>query len=279
VAKHIACLSFDFDAMSGHVAKGAVTPTPISQGEFGAIGAARLLDLLAEKDIQASWYIPGVVIGTYPETVKRIHDAGHEIGHHGWTHVPPAQLTREQEHDGLRRGNDAIEAMTGRRALGYRSPSWDLSAHTVELLLAEGFRYDSSMMGHDQSPYFTRLGDVIEPEEPVKFGRPTELLEMPVSWSLDDFPHFEYMRSGSVLYPGLQNASNVLENWLGDFEYMTRRVDWGMLIYTCHPYVIGRGHRMLMLERLIDGLRDMDAVFMTVEGVAAEFADRDGHAW
>ena len=62
-------------------------------------------------------------------------------------------LSRVEEKEHLRRGNDAIERATGRHARGYRSPSWDLSEQTVELLLAEGFLYDSSMMGHDHSPY------------------------------------------------------------------------------------------------------------------------------
>jgi peptidoglycan/xylan/chitin deacetylase (PgdA/CDA1 family) len=274
MSRHIACLSFDFDAMSGHVAKGMTTPTPISQGEFGNVGAQRLLDLLAARQLPSSWFIPGVVVETYTETCRRIHGEGHEIGHHGWTHVPPAKLTREEEESGLNRGNEAIEKLTGRAARGYRSPSWDLSPHTIALLIDAGFRYDSSMMGHDNSPYYARVGDVVHADGPFEFGRATSLVEMPISWSLDDYPHFEFARSGDVLYPGLQNASGVLENWVGDFEYMVKHTEWGALTYTCHPYVIGRGHRLLMLERLIEKLEDLGAVFLTVEAVAEEYAAR-----
>ena len=167
MSRQIACLSFDFDAMSGSIARGMTTPTPISRGEFGAVGAGRILDLLARHHIRATWFIPGVVIGTYPEVCERIVAAGHEIGHHGWTHVPPADLSREKEAEGLERGNVAIERLSGRKARGYRSPSWDLSAHTVELLLEHGFDYDSSMMGHDYLPYRARVGDVVEAEEPM----------------------------------------------------------------------------------------------------------------
>jgi peptidoglycan/xylan/chitin deacetylase (PgdA/CDA1 family) len=278
MSRHIACLSFDFDAMSGHVAKGMTTPTPISQGEFGNIGAHRLLDMLASEQLPSSWYIPGVVIGTYTDTCRRIHEEGHEIGHHGWTHVPPATLSREQEENGLRRGNDAIEKLTGCTARGYRSPSWDLSQHTIELLIAAGFTYDSSMMGHDSSPYYARVGDVAHAQEPFEFGETTSLIEMPISWSLDDYPHFEFSRSGQTLYPGLREASGVLENWVADFEYMTQHTEWGALIYTCHPYVIGRGHRLLMFAQLIEKLQDLGAVFLTVEAVAAEFAEKTSTA-
>lgn len=274
MSRHIACLTFDFDAMTGFAARGQTSPTPISRGEFGAVGAARLLELLARYGLKASFFVPGIVLKTYPETCGRIAEAGHEIGHHGWSHVPPADLSREKEEEGLVRGNEAIAALTGREARGYRSPSWDLSAHTVDLLLAHGFVYDSSMMGHDHLPYRARTGDVVTIDEPMVFGPETRLIEMPISWSLDDYPHFEYVRTGAGVAPGLRDAGSVLSNWIDDFLYMKQSCEWGVLTYTCHPYVIGRGHRMMMLERLIQRLLAESAVFLTMEEAAAEFAAR-----
>ena len=95
---------------------------------------------------------------------------------------------------------------------------------------------------------------------------------MPISWSLDDFPHFEYMRlpNGSVM-PGLMNATSVLENFVDDYTYMTRVCDFGILTYTFHPHVIGRGHRMMMLERLIQRLIEGGAVFSTMEDAMEEW--------
>ena len=272
--RHIVCLTFDFDAMSGLVARGLTTPTPVSRGEFGAVGARRILDLLAKYRLPATWFIPGIVIGTYPEVCRRIAEAGHEIGHHGWSHVPPAALGRDQEEEGLIRGNAAIAALTGRPARGYRSPSWDLSPHTVELLLKHGFFYESSMMGHDHLPYRARTGDAVSVDAPMRFGQETPLIEMPISWSLDDFPHFEFMAVGQSVRQGLSNAGAVLENWIDDFLYMKRVCDWGVLTYTCHPYVIGRGHRMMMLERLILKLLEEGAAFLTMKAAAQEFAGR-----
>jgi peptidoglycan/xylan/chitin deacetylase (PgdA/CDA1 family) len=272
--RHIVCLSFDFDAMSGFVSRGMTTPTPISRGEFGAVGALRLLNLLTKYRLPSTWFIPGVVLGTYPDVCRRIADAGHEIAHHGWTHVPPAALSREQEDEGLARGNAAIKQLTGHNARGYRSPSWDLSPHTVELLLAHGFTYESSMMADDYTPYRARLGDVVHAEAPMQFGKPSSLIEMPISWTLDDHPHFEYWRTANTVMPGLQNASGVLENWVDDFRYLRQNLQWGIITYTCHPYVIGRGHRMIMLEKLILALIEGGAAFLTMEHAAAEFAKR-----
>ena len=275
---HIVCLSFDFDAMSGMIAKGLKTPTPISRGEFGAVAVDRILSLLSKHRIDASWFIPGTIIRTYPEHCRRIFEAGHEIGNHGWTHVPPADLTPQKEDADLARSNEAIGEITGRSARGYRSPSWDLSPVTVDLLLKHTFLYDSSMMGHDHSPYFARRNDVVSDDEPIQFGETTPLIEMPVSWSLDDFPHFEFLRLPNSVSPGLANAQLVLENWIDDFEYMQRTEDWGVLIVTFHPFVVGRGHRMMMLERLISALQERGACFYTMEKAALGFRDRSREA-
>lgn len=272
--RHIVCLTFDFDALSGWIARGMTTPTPISRGEFGVVGAERILALLAEHEIPTTWFIPGVTIETYPDTCRAVVEGGHEIAHHGWTHVPPAKLSRAEEDDGLTRGNEAIAKLAGAPARGYRSPSWDLSPHTIELLLAHGFVYESSMMGDDYTPYRARRGDVIETDSATRFGAPTRLIEMPISWSLDDYPHFEFVRTDGGVLQGLMPAHHVVENWINEFRYMTRAVEWGALTYTFHPFVIGRGYRMLALERLIDNLQDNGAVFMTMEAAAAEYDQR-----
>jgi peptidoglycan/xylan/chitin deacetylase (PgdA/CDA1 family) len=195
---------------------------------------------------------------------------GHEVAHHSWAHIPPATQTAAEEDADLVRANEAIARLTGSKARGYRSPSWDLSEHTVDLLLRHGFQYDSSLMGADYLPYRARRGDIAMLGEPFRFGEETALIEMPISWSLDDFPHFEFMRTTTTILPGLQPARLVMQNWLDEFLYMKKAVEWGVLTYTMHPYVIGRGHRMLALEDLVDRLLKEGAVFTTMEDAARE---------
>lgn len=251
------------------------SPSPISRGEFGPnVALPRILDLLKKFDVPTSWYIPGHTLETYPDQCRRVFDAGHEIGHHGWTHRPPAGLTREQEEAEMVRANDSIHRLTGRNARGYRSPSWDFSPHTVELLLKHEFVYDSSLMGDDYTPYRVRSGDVIELEKPARLGPDTRLIEMPISWTLDDYPHFEFIRTPTWILQGTMNANRVLENWINDFIYLRDNLDWGVITYTFHPFVIGRGHRMLALEKLIRTLKDGGAVFTTLENAAAEYGQR-----
>ena len=268
MATHVATISFDFDAMSGFISRGLTSPTPISRGEFGPVAVPRILALLKKYKVRASWFVPGHTLETYPTECRTIFGAGHEIGHHGWTHMPPNDMTREQEEGGLVRANEQIKKLTGRYARGYRSPSWDLSPHSVELLLKHGFFYESSMMGNDHMPYRVRQGDLIELEKPAVFGKQTKLIEMPVSWTLDDYPHFEFLRTKTSVLQGLMNAESVLGNWIADFRYMQSITDWGILNYTFHPFVIGRGHRMLVLETLLRTLVEEGATTMAVEDAA-----------
>jgi peptidoglycan/xylan/chitin deacetylase (PgdA/CDA1 family) len=270
VPRHIVCLTFDFDTQSGFIARGMTTPTPLSRGEFGLVGARRILALLKSSGIRATWFIPGFTIESHPGACEAVVQDGHEVAHHSWAHIPPAQQSREEEEADLVRANDAIARLTGRKARGYRSPSWDLSENTIDLLLAHGFLYDSSLMGADYWPYRARRGDQVELGKPFRFGEETALIEMPISWSLDDYPHFEFVRTPTTVLPGLHSARTVMENWRDEFSYMQQTVEWGVLTYTMHPYVIGRGYRMLALEGLVQDLAAAGAVFMTMADAAAE---------
>jgi peptidoglycan-N-acetylglucosamine deacetylase len=272
--RHIVCLTFDFDTQSGFIAREMTTPTPLSRGEFGAVASRRILAFLKSRAIKATWFIPGFTIESWPRECEAVVEAGHEVAHHSWAHVPPAMQTREQEESDLVRANEAIARLSGHKARGYRSPSWDLSEHTIDLLLAHGFLYDSSLMGSDYLPYRARRGDTARLGEPFRFGEETALVEVPISWSLDDYPHFEFVRTPTSVLPGLQPARAVMQSWLDEFRYMQKTVDWGVLTYTMHPYVIGRGYRMLALEGLVDELAKAGAVFATMEVAAREAAER-----
>jgi peptidoglycan-N-acetylglucosamine deacetylase len=268
--RHVVCLTFDFDTQSGFIARGMTTPTPLSRGEFGAIASRRILDFLKSRGLKTTWFIPGFTIESWPSECNAVVAGDHEVAHHSWAHIPPATQTREQEEADLVRANDAILRLSGRKARGYRSPSWDLSEHTIDLLQSHGFRYDSSLMGADYAPYRARRGDVAKVGEPFHFGEPTALMEMPISWSLDDYPHFEFVRTETTILAGLQPARAVMQSWLDEFLYMKKSVEWGVLTYTMHPYVIGRGYRMLALEQMVDQLGREGAVFLTLENAARE---------
>ena len=271
MARHIVCLTFDFDTQSGFISRGLTTQTPLSRGEFGSrVAAGRILDMLKSRGLTSTWYVSGFTIESHRRECEAVLEGGHEIAHHSWAHIPPAEQTRDEEEADMLRANEAIERLTGQKARGYRSPSWDLSDNTIDLLIENGFLYDSSLMGADYIPYRARRKDTVKLGEPYRYGEETSLIEMPISWSLDDHPHFEYLRTPDSVMPGLRSARVVMDSWYDEWRYMKKSLDWGILTYTMHPYVIGRGFRMFALEGLLDKLEAEGAEFVTMEDAAKE---------
>jgi peptidoglycan/xylan/chitin deacetylase (PgdA/CDA1 family) len=269
-AKGTVCLTFDFDAVSLWLARGITAPGPVSRGEFAAVAVPRVLDFLTARQMQATWFIPGHTVETYPSVCREVVAAGHEIGLHGYAHelsMPDAATERRV----FERSRQVVRDLTGKPPAGYRAPGGNLSASTIALLLEAGISYDSSLSANDYRPYRCRVGDEIPPDGPMRLGRETSLVELPISWTLDDWAHFEFVREAQV--QGLRSARGVLENWLADVRYMVRDFVDGVLTFVLHPEVIGRGHRFLMLEQLADTIADEGLAFSTLTDVAGRFRD------
>lgn len=265
------CVTFDFDAFSLWIARGLTTPGPLSRGEFGSVAVPRLLRLLASRGIVSTWFVPGHTAETYGDLCRSIRDAGHEIGTHGYAHETLSTLNREQELSVLARSFDVIEKVTGQAPRGNRTPAWDLTDNTVQALVDLGIEYDSSLMSNDYTPFYARRPDVVSATGPMQFGQESPLVEFPVSWSLDDYPQFEYFRTSNYVLPGLRSSSEVFGNFLEDIRYMVRDIEDGVCVLTFHPQVIGRGHRLLGLERFLDQLVDLGVAFERLDAVCQRF--------
>jgi len=270
------CLTFDFDAISLWAGTfGTSSPVAVSRGEFGArVGVPRILELLDKYGIKATFFVPGHTADTFPEVTKLICEKGHEIGHHGYCHESPVNMKYEDEVKVLEKGVNSLKKVIGEAPKGYRSPDWDISQNTIDILLDHGFIYDSSLMRQDFNAYKCRRGDKVHTDRACEFGEETNLIEIPASWDMDDFPPFEPYETQQHLSPGLSAPSAVFEIWSGNFDYMYRYVKGGIYILTCHPQVIGRGHRILMLDKLIRYIRKHPGVwFARVIDVAKTWID------
>ena len=191
------CLGFDFDAVFVwiHGYKALDSPTKHSRGEYGAnVAVPRTLDLLDEVDVPATFFIPGHTIDSFPEAAGEVHDREYDIQHHGWSHTNPSEFeTKEDEKADIERAIESIRDLTGSTPTGYRSPAWDFSPNTLEILQELDFEWDSSQMGHDFQPYYLRESTTVDPTEPYTPGARTEILEIPVAWNRDDWPPFQYI--------------------------------------------------------------------------------------
>lgn len=270
------CLTFDFDSIAVWIGPNqARSPSLISRGEFDIVGVERILRLLDREQIPGTFFIPGHTVETFPDTVKHIVASGHEVGHHGYLHENPVKLDYDEERRVLERGLESFDRVLGARPLGYRSPAWDNSPDTINLLVEYGFRYESSLMADDFRPYWCRTGDELSLDSAYRFGSTVDLVELPVSWILDDHPHFEFMRTPVGRADGLSAPSKVKEIWLGEFAFMYRDVPGGLYTLTMHPQVIGHGHRMLMLEEVIAAIKEYGDVRFCRTGEAAEAFRRE----
>lgn len=263
------CLSFDFDGPSLWIQRGQTTPTPVSRGEFGAVAIPRILRLLDARDIATTFFIPAHTIETYPDECRSIAAAGHEIGLHGYSHELNATLGREQEQAILSRSAELITTLTGAAPAGYRAPSGEVTDQTLELLIEHDIVYDSSLMGHDYRPYRVRLGSELAADGPVRWGAETDLIELPWSWTGDDYVYLEFVTFRRMLMPGLRSAEEMFAIFAADVSWMVRDVEAGVATFVFHPQVIGRGHRLLALEAWLDRMIDLGISFNRMDDVAA----------
>ena len=109
------CLSLDFDVTSIWLMFGLTGARTLSRGEFGATtGAPRVLELCDRYDITSTWFVPGHTADNYPEVTAEVARRGHELGNHGYVHEDFGSLSLEESRAVLRKGNAAIERITGR---------------------------------------------------------------------------------------------------------------------------------------------------------------------
>ncbi|MEX3007668.1 polysaccharide deacetylase [Hoeflea sp. TYP-13] len=292
MAKEIFCaFGVDVDAVGGWLGSygGEDSPCDISRGLFsGEVGSMRLLKLFDRWGIKTTWFIPGHSIETFPEQMRAVVEAGHEIGMHGYSHENPIAMTPEQEEAVMDKSIHLIEKLCGRRPTGYVAPWWEFSPVSNELLLKKGIKYDHSLMHRDFEPYYVRVGDSWtkidyskHPEEwmkPLVRGHETDLVEIPASWYLDDLPPMMFMKAAPNSH-GFVNPRHLEEMWRDQFDWVYREMDYGVVTFTLHPDVSGKPQVLLMLERLYNHIISHPGVkFTTFDAIADDFTRRSPRA-
>ncbi|HWN93257.1 MAG TPA: ribulose phosphate epimerase, partial [Verrucomicrobiae bacterium] len=146
-----------------------------------------------------------------------------------------------QEEAILTKSLETLTPLCGRRPVGWRAPAWQLSACSLDLAAKHGFEYSSNMMDR-LVPY----------RHPEAHGR--ALVEIPVSWVLDDAPFFMFTGQRSIQAPG-----PVLQGWLTEFDGITEA--HGVTNFTFHPQIIGRPSRLACLREVLDHVKHTPRVW------------------
>ncbi len=214
-----------------------------------AVAVPRLVKLLKRLEMQQTFFVPGWCIEKFPASMDALIEGGHELALHGYLHERPNELSPEDELSCLRRGIEAFRRHTGVRPRGWRAPSFAFSKHSLGYLIAEGFTYDSSLMG-DDIPYLLRH----------KTG---SLLELPTEWCLDDWPHYVHNRDFRHQMP-ISPPSRAIEVFRAEFDSAWRH--GALWVSVWHPFVSGRLSRLDAVIGLIEYMQSKGQVWFATLG-------------
>jgi polysaccharide deacetylase family protein (PEP-CTERM system associated) len=201
---------------------GAPTATP----EMRVLdNTLRLLDVLERRAMRATFFFLGEVAGRFPALVRRVAEAGHEIGSHGYRHRALGDVTRNEFRRDVADSMRLLEDCTGAAVRGYRAPYFSIKAGVrwpIEILADVGFTYDSSILPIDRPPGL----ELVSPRAPYRHWN--GLWEIPVA--VLQFAHFWHLPLASG--GGLRVLPfRVLCRWIRRFER-----DVGAGVFYVHPW-------------------------------------------
>jgi peptidoglycan/xylan/chitin deacetylase (PgdA/CDA1 family) len=256
-ARVAVAMSFDADHETVSLRRGITGPGQLSEGEYGArVAVPRILDLLERFSAPASFFVPAVSALLHRNDVRSYVAAGHEVALHGWIHERNTSLARDEEHELTARSLDTLESLTHIRPVGIRTPSWDLSDETLEIVARLGLLYDSSLMADDSC--YELLAD----------GRPTGIVELPVEWIRDDAVYFAMDRQGAAR--PYATPRSVLQLWRDEFDLAYD--EGGLFQLTMHPHLIGHRCRIVVLAELLAHITSRPGVWLATHEAVARHA-------
>lgn len=215
-------------------------PKTLSLGQYGMTrGVDRILRILRERDLRATFFVPGWVAENYSDKVNEIKAQGHEIAALGYHHEHMALLSASEQDEAMRKSISAIQKVCGVTPKGFRSPEGELTLDTLRIAKKNGMLYSSNLCDDDR-PYYKELGN----------GE--TLLEIPIHWANYDLPYFAF--NYHPAFPAGQgriaNYTGVLYNWMDEF---TGCREYGLCyVLQLDPAAIGAPGRIGILEELLD---------------------------
>lgn len=235
------------------------TPKHRSVGEYGPRrGLDRILALLKEYNVKATFFVPGIFAEFYADVLKKVISDGHEIALHGYKHEDFTKMPVEEQKNVIQKGLDALENLMGKKPSGFRLPEGGCTEETLSLICESGFKYDNSFFDHD-IPYVIEIN-----------GKKTNTVEIPTRWELIDFP---YLAWGDSFTDRIAVYDDVLDNWLRELE---ASYDGGYCyVLSVTPQTIGSPGRMFMLRTVLEKLARKNIWIATGEEIASFILEND----
>jgi polysaccharide deacetylase family protein (PEP-CTERM system associated) len=214
-------LSIDVEDWYHDTAVQAVGP-PQSRVEWNTLC---VLELMERHGVKGTFFFLGEVAERFPGLVRRVAEAGNEIGSHGYRHRRVTHMTRREFRDDVSRSLHVIEDATGGHVCGYRAPYFSIKADVrwpIEILADLGVRYDASVLAIDRPPGL----DLVCPRRPFRHANglwevPVAVLQMLYFWYLP-------LASGTAL--------RLLPRWLVYRSVRQFERDVGPAVFYLHPW-------------------------------------------
>lgn len=242
-------IGFDVDAETAWIGNNHANVDRMvttSLGGYDArVGIAKILELLEELGLKATFFIPGWTAEAHTASCEPIVATGHEIAHHGYLHKCPDRNKLEEAKEEIDRGLEALQSRLGITPIGYRAPSGENFPELLAYLTECGLRYSSSFRD-DIRPYRHRLAD----------GRPGPV-EIPVNYAFDDWNFGITSRlDGRLLF----GRDAILPIWREEFAGTH---EWGgVTTLVLHPQVSGRPMRWRILRDFLAEIAARDDVWI-----------------
>ncbi len=231
----------------------------LSYAEYGTrVGVWRLLEVLEQEGVKASFSINGRVAADHPQAVRAVADAGHDLVAHGWVNDRLMAVASEaDEREMIRRTLDAIEAAGGRRPTGWASPGNMSSARTTAILAEEGITWTGDDAS-DDVPFVEQVGD-------------TRMAVLPKA-NIDANDLLQWVMPKNA--PGIFADSFIATFDTLHDEGVRGRPAWADIVLHCH--MAGRPTFIPTLRTVLRHVRAADRVWWTLKSDLAAYTLEQG---
>lgn len=220
--------------------------------EYGArTGIWNILELLDKLNVKATFMVCGTTAEKYPDAVRAAHAAGHEIAGMSYRFDRVRTASAEREHGIVRQTVKALRETSGATIKGWRCPDYRVSDQTLDVLSAQGFQWDSSLLNDDYPCMFDCEGG--------------KLVEIPFTTSTADKTFIGYP------YPQRGGPQGLTDVWNSEFDYLYRESEHALrfMMLSIQTWATGRPGPLQALKEFVERVkRHNDSRFVRCDEIA-----------